>query len=41
MLEPAIQSKIDSWLNGPYDDETKAEIKRLSDSGENEALNDA
>jgi phosphoglucomutase len=41
MLEPAIQSKIDSWLNGPYDDETKAEIKRLSDNGETEALGDA
>lgn len=41
MLEPAIQSKIDTWLNGPYDDETKAEIKRLSESGETEALGDA
>jgi phosphoglucomutase len=41
MLEPAIQSKIDAWLNGPYDDETKAEIKRLSDQGETEALGDA
>lgn len=24
-----IQAKIDSWLNGNYDDKTKAEIKRL------------
>jgi len=41
MLEPAIQSKIDSWLNGPYDNETKAEIKRLTEKGETEALGDA
>ncbi|KAA5540783.1 phospho-sugar mutase [Adhaeribacter rhizoryzae] len=41
MLEPAIQSKINTWLNGPYDDETKAEIKRLSEQGETEALGDA
>ncbi|MGV3589232.1 MAG: phospho-sugar mutase, partial [Adhaeribacter sp.] len=41
MLEPAIQSKIDTWLNGPYDDDTKAEIKRLSEQGETEALGDA
>ncbi|PIQ20064.1 MAG: phosphoglucomutase [Cytophagales bacterium CG18_big_fil_WC_8_21_14_2_50_42_9] len=41
MMEPAIQSKIDSWLNGPYDEETKTEIRRLTESGETEALNDA
>jgi len=40
-MEPAIQSKIDSWLNGPYDDETKAEIRRLTEAGETEALGDA
>jgi len=41
MMEPAIQSKIDSWLNGPYDEETKAEIRRLTKAGETEALGDA
>ncbi len=41
MIEPAIQSKIDTWLTGPYDEESKAEIKRLTDSGETEALGDA
>jgi len=41
MLEPAIQSKIDLWLNGPYDDETKAEIRKLTAQGETEALGDA
>jgi len=41
MMEPAIQSKIDSWLNGPYDEETKTEIRRLTESGETEALSDA
>ncbi|WP_026462648.1 phospho-sugar mutase [Adhaeribacter aquaticus] len=41
MIEAAIQSKIDSWLNGPYDEETKAEIRRLTETGETEALGDA
>ncbi len=28
-LNPAIQKKVDDWLNGPFDDSTKAEIRRL------------
>jgi len=40
-MEAAIQNKIDSWLNGPYDEETKAEIRKLTAAGETEALGDA
>jgi len=40
-MEPAIQSKIDSWLNGPYDEETKAEIRKLTAAGETETLGDS
>jgi phosphoglucomutase len=29
MTDPAIQVKIDSWLNGAFDADTKAEIKKL------------
>ena len=28
-IKQHVQAKIDSWLNGDYDDQTKAEIKRL------------
>lgn len=28
-ISPAIYTRIDAWLTGPYDDETKEEIKRL------------
>lgn len=30
-LEPSIKAKVDSWLNGNYDDATKAELQRLLD----------
>ncbi|MGB0525680.1 MAG: phospho-sugar mutase [Flammeovirgaceae bacterium] len=39
-MEAAIQEKVDLWLNGSYDDETKAEIRRLMDHDE-EALIDS
>ncbi|MDQ3292481.1 MAG: phospho-sugar mutase, partial [Bacteroidota bacterium] len=41
MIDPAIQSKIDSWLNGPYDDVTKAQIRELMNGTQNESLTDA
>ena len=41
MIDPAIQSKIDSWLNGPYDEETKAQIRELMTGTQNESLTDA
>lgn len=40
-MEATIKAKIDAWLNGPYDEETKAEIKRFIDAEETEALTDA
>ncbi|UYZ59599.1 phospho-sugar mutase [Hymenobacter latericus] len=40
-LSSDIQQKISTWLSGNYDDETKAEIRRLQESGDEEALNDA
>ncbi len=41
MLETAIQQKVDSWLTGNYDEETKSEIKSLLERNETEALSDA
>jgi len=29
-MDTAIQNKVDTWLNGNYDQATKDEIKRLS-----------
>ncbi|MBC5775084.1 phospho-sugar mutase [Pontibacter sp. KCTC 32443] len=41
MIEPAIQEKINGWLNGNYDEATKAEINELLERNEHEALSDA
>ncbi|HEY4651511.1 MAG TPA: phospho-sugar mutase, partial [Pontibacter sp.] len=41
MIEPAIQEKINTWLNGNYDEATKTEITGLLEKGEHEALSDA
>ena len=41
MIEPTIQQKIDSWLTGNYDEETKNEITGLLERNEHEALSDA
>lgn len=41
MMEATTKAKIDTWLNGPYDEETKAEIKRYLDANETETLGDA
>ena len=40
-MEATTQAKIDTWLNGPYDEETKAEIKKFIAANESEALGDA
>lgn len=40
MLDPATEKRIRSWLDGPYDEATKAEIKRLMQS-DPKALADA
>ncbi len=41
MLTPEVQDKINHWLKGSYDAETKAEIQRLIDSGNEAELTDA
>ncbi|AYA35918.1 phospho-sugar mutase [Hymenobacter oligotrophus] len=40
-LSSDIQQKISTWLSGNYDDDTKAEIRRLQAAGDDEALSDA
>ena len=41
MIEPTIREKIDSWLAGNYDEQTKSEISTLLEREEHEALSDA
>ena len=38
MIDQEIQKRIDTWLNGPYDDETKAVIKKLLVENEKELI---
>ncbi|GAA3925181.1 phospho-sugar mutase [Hymenobacter algoricola] len=40
-LTPEIQTRVNSWLSGNYDADTKASIQQLVDSGQDEALGDA
>lgn len=40
-MEKIIEERINSWLNGAYDDETKKEIKSLLDSKNEKELIDA
>jgi phosphoglucomutase len=40
-METAIRSKIDTWLTGKYDDDTKKEIQQLLDAGNETELADA
>jgi len=40
-LEAGIQRKVDEWLNGPYDQETKDTLQSMVDAGEHEKLTDA
>jgi phosphoglucomutase len=41
MFEPSIQSKLDTWLQGNYDPDTKAGIRQLLDAGNETELVDA
>jgi phosphoglucomutase len=41
MLSPEIQSKVNAWLTGAYDDETKQEIQKLIDNQSFTELTDA
>lgn len=40
-LDPAIQDKINNWLEGSYDRQTKKEIRSMLENGKNEELADA
>ncbi|GAB2538988.1 phospho-sugar mutase [Rufibacter soli] len=40
-LDPAVQTKISSWLDGGYDADTKAELQKLVDSQDHDALTDS
>lgn len=40
-LAPEILNRINQWLNGNYDEATKAEIRQLMDAGETTELTDA
>ena len=40
-LDPQIKQNIDSWLNGNYDDDTKAAIRNMLDNEEHQELTDA
>lgn len=39
-MDKNIQDRVNTWLNGPYDDETKKEIRALLDSGNEKELID-
>ena len=40
-MNPEIKKKIQTWLNGNYDDATKAEIRELLKSNNEDELTDA
>ncbi len=40
-LEPAVQTQINTWLTGNYDDATKAAIQSMLDAGQTTELTDA
>lgn len=40
-LEPSVQSRVNAWLSGKYDDATKAEIQQLIDEKNTTELTDA
>ena len=41
MLETAIQTKVNQWLSGPYDADTKTAIQQLIDAGNSTELTDS
>lgn len=40
-LEPTVKSKVEAWLAGPYDADTKAQIQHLLDTGADTELTDS
>lgn len=40
-VDKATQQRINNWLTGNYDEETKSEIRQLIEAGKEEELNDA
>ncbi len=40
-LDPSTQERVDKWLNGDYDPDTKAAIKELIDAGNSTELTDS
>ncbi|WP_207426114.1 phospho-sugar mutase [Pedobacter sp. SYSU D00535] len=40
-LDPSVLERVNSWLNGSYDEETKKEIRSLLDSGAHTELTDS
>lgn len=40
-LDPAIQKKVDAWLQGSYDDQVKQQIQKLIDDGATTELTDS
>ncbi|PJJ83402.1 phospho-sugar mutase [Mucilaginibacter auburnensis] len=40
-LDPAIQEKVNAWLQGSYDDQVKQQIQKLIDEGATTELTDA
>ncbi|WP_192820539.1 phospho-sugar mutase [Rufibacter sp. LB8] len=40
-LDSSLQTKINAWLEGGYDDDTKAELQKLIDAGDTETLTDS
>jgi len=41
VLEPAVQANIEQWLNGNYDEQSKATIRQLLSEGKTGELTDA
>ncbi|MCI5082644.1 MAG: phospho-sugar mutase [Saprospiraceae bacterium] len=40
-LDPAVQERVNAWLEGSYDDATKSEIRRMLDNNETTELTNA
>lgn len=41
MMEKIVEEKIQKWLNGAYDDKTKAELQQMVDDNQEEELTEA
>ncbi|WP_069130840.1 phospho-sugar mutase [Rhodohalobacter halophilus] len=40
-LDETVQKKINSWLEGDYDEETKSKLRKMIDEGQSDELTDA